>query len=260
MSIGSDYSNFSGNNSGEGKKRNVENTYYSRLRFKNEESNKALSISFRSGLLILEISEMQSGFKYEPIIAVHLSPVKASILSTEIVKYKEYKSKKNADPKTAFGVNAGIGEKTTYIGFHVTSNGEDAITIGQIDSAGTIIKSEDYIFRSDFHYGLEWSDITAMKTTKVMYNNLELDQVASVITDFARSMSGAIAYSVLDLGRYDQARILGKMDPIYEKLGIERLRDRSSYGGSNSFLDNAPSKNPGNSLSIDQITDDDFLS
>jgi hypothetical protein len=62
-------------------------------------------------------------------------------------------------------------------------------------------------------------------------------------------MNGAIAYSFADLTRYDNARILGKLDPIYDKLGIERRSYNNRGNGSNNFLNNTQST----SKSIDDI-------
>jgi hypothetical protein len=74
-----------------------------------------------------------------------------------------------------------------------------------------------------------------------------------MVKDFARSMSGAYAYSVLDLGRFDIAGIKGKMDPIYDKLGIEKrsFNNNRSYG-ENNFLSNAKSTSS-NSTTFDDI-------
>ena len=61
------------------------------------------------------------------------------------------------------------------------------------------------------------------------------------------------AYSVADLTRYDLGAIKSKMDPIYDKLGIERrsYNGNRNYGGENNFLTNA--KSSSNSTSFDDI-------
>ena len=91
----------------------------------------------------------------------------------------------------------------------------------------------------DYHYALEWNDISKNSIEKSYYNFAELDIFHNLIIDFSRSMNGATAYAQADLTRYDHQRIVGKMDPIYDKLGIERRNN--GYGGSrdNNFLSNA---------------------
>ena len=128
------------------------------------------------------------------------------------------------------------------------------ITIGKINGEGSITNAVTIPLNVEYNYALEWDDIESMKLTKAYYDSIELDQIMQLFDDFSKSMNGAYAYSVLDLGRYEIAGIKNKMDPIYEKLGIERRSNfnRSSYGKENSFLVNA-GKSTSNSTSIDDI-------
>ena len=73
-----------------------------------------------------------------------------------------------------------------------------------------------------------------------------------MLIDFARSMSGAYAYSVADLTRYDLGAIKSKMDPIYDKLGIERRSPGNRNYGENNFLTNAKASTS-TSTSFDDI-------
>lgn len=252
MAIG-DYGNNNNNNSGNNGKI-FENTYFSRLRFKNADNKLALGFSFRSGLLILEISEVQdqNGFKYESLGSIFLSPTKARLFADEIRKFKEYLNSGDIIPNKAFGVNAGMGEKVSYIGIHADESKNIFITIGKIDGSGQIIEQVTMPLNKEYHFSLEWDNIQTMELSKVYNDELELDQLLDLLDDFARSMSGATAYSTIDLGRYDLGRILKKMDPIYDKLGIERMNSGSSYGKSNNFLDNV-GKSSSTSTTLDDM-------
>lgn len=239
MAIG----DFGNNNSGNSNNNKLfENTYYSRLRMRSSETKLALTPTFNSGLLKLEISEIKEGFKYEKVISISLSPTKARLLAAEIEKFKAYYIEGNIIPGKAYGVNAGMNDKVTYIGFHATTERHILVTIGKFDGNGNIVEATTIPLNVDYHFALEWSDINNMDINKVYNDTLELDQLHDLLEDFGRHMNGAIAYSVADLTRYDNARILGKMDPIYDKLGIER---KSSNGNgnyesrSNSFLENS---------------------
>lgn len=253
MAIGENYTNDNGNE----QKKLYEQTYYSRLRFKNETEGNSLNISYNAGLLKIGIDQILDGFKYDNKITISLSPTKARILVDQLAALNDYIAKGKIDDKTAFGVNAGMKEKVTFIAFHV--NPEDngiIITIGTFDNSGKIIDRFDYRCHTQYHYGLTWKDLDSNKLDKTYYDATEYESIVSTISDFARFMNGAAAYSVMDLGRYELNRILNKMNPIYDALHIERY---NGNGGNrsyqqNSFLNNSSGVSSGRSL--DQIEDD----
>lgn len=254
MAIGDHGNNSSNGNSG----RLFENTYYSRFRIKNYENGRMLNVYYRSGLMYLEISKYGENYKVDPIISICLSPMKAYLLTDQIKKFLEYRKGNDIDPKKAFGVNTGMGEKVSYIGFHTRPEDKAVlITIGKIDGNGNILDSDMFILNVGANYALEWDDIEAMKLQKAYDEDAEIMQLLYCISDFARFINGAAAYSVADITRYDQARVLKKMDPIYDKLGIERRNNgsgNSNYSGSNNFLDNAGSTTS-NHTSYENIED-----
>ena len=99
-----------------------EDTYYSRLRLSRVDGL-GMSITYRSGLMILEINKLEDGFKTTPIISIFLSPIKAGMLAGQIKTLLNYRAtEKKIDPNKAFGVNAGMGEKITFIGFSTDSD------------------------------------------------------------------------------------------------------------------------------------------
>jgi len=240
MAIGGVYN--AGNNDNGGKNKLYESTYYSRLRVKNDNDKLALAYSYRSGLLIMEISEIKQGFQYEPLETIYISPTKALLLSKEIKKFKVYLTENNIVENKAFGVTTGMGEKVSYIGFHADKSGKIYITIGKIDGSGNITNSATIPLNNEYHFAIEWNNIEAMDLEKVYYDTTELEQIELMLNDFARAMTGAFAYSVADLARFDVAGIKAKMDPIYDKLGIERrsFNTNKNYG-ENNFLTNAKS-------------------
>lgn len=229
-------------------------TYYSRLTLKNSDS-KRLSISYRSGLMILEIGKsIGSGdsFKVETEETIYLSPMKAHILTNQINSFIEYKKAGDIDPKKAFGVNAGMGEKVTYIAFSADTDGSNVITIGKFDGKGVIVESTSFRMSIDFNYALNWDDLSANNLVKVFDNDAEIIMLRNAIADFSRSMSGAYGYSAFDINRYEQNKTNKRIDQIFDALGIER----QSYGGNksfsqNNFLNNTTSK----STSYEEIED-----
>lgn len=230
-----------------------ENTYYSRLRIRQSDNKLNLGISYRSGLMVLTISELQgsNGFNYKDLETIHLSPTKAKLFADEIRKFTKYYNNDNIEEGKAFGVNAGMGEKVSYIGIHANKEREVFITIGKIDGSGQILSQTTITLNKEYHFSLEWENINTMNLSKVFNDNIEISQLVEALDDFGRSMNGAFAYSSADLTRYDTKRILSKMDPIYDKLGIERLQGNNN-SRSNSFLNNAGSLNS-NHTSIEDM-------
>ena len=231
-----------------------EATYYSRLRLSRVDGL-GMSITYRSGLMILEINKLEDGFKTTPIISIFLSPIKAGMLAGQIKTLLNYRAtEKKIDPNKAFGVNAGMGEKITFIGFSTDSDKKIYCTIGKFDSNGAITESQKYQFASEYNYALEWSNIEANSLEKVYKDDVEIGMLIQAFEDFSRSASGALGYGTLDLNRYEANREHRRLDQVMDKLGIERRSGGSgSYGnrGDNNFLSNASSK----STSVEEIED-----
>lgn len=252
MAIGDNgYSNSENNNEGNNG-RLYDQTYYSRYNIKNKD--KQLSISFRSGLLILEIDEInQENYKRTALSTIYLSPAKAAMFAERLTRFKAYRAGDDIKENVAFGVTGGMKEKVSYIGVHTNEDKDVFVTIGKFDDAGNIVESTTMALNKDYNYSIEWQDISQMKLERVFNNDLELDQLIWAVSDFARFMSGAAGYSGADLTRYDHARIMNKMNPIYDALHIERRSYGNSYSNhNNDFLSNSSTSS--RSTSIDEVS------
>ena len=254
MAIGS---NYNGSSISYQSNKPFENTYYSRIRFKN--GNKQINMNFHSGLLQLEVGtiDQTDGFKFNSEGSVYLSPFKAAMLADKIkVLFQYMNSEEKIDPKKAFGVNTGMNEKVSFIGFSTDEDRHIYAIIGKFDNSGTVIERTKYEFSYDYNYSLEWDDIEANKLSKVYDNLLEIKTLQNILVDFSRSMSGAAAYAVADTMRYDMHRFNKRIDQVFDKLGIER----QSYNGggrsfsSNNFLDGANSSSS-KSSSYEELED-----
>lgn len=252
MPIG-DYAGNSNSNNNSNKV--YEATYYSRLRFKQADSNKTLSVNFRSGLLIISINTAEgNSFKYEPTETIHLSPTKARLLANQIACFRDYYLAGKIDEAKGFGVNAGMGEKVSYIALSANKNKDIIVTIGKFDDKGQIIESDNYLLNtSDYHFAINWNDLSSNDIEKVYDSMIELEQIKELCEDFARAMNGAIAYSVQDINRFESQKSYRKIESIMDKLGIEtQYQSRSNnYSSGNSFLS-------GSSASSRPTTLDDF--
>lgn len=226
-------------------------TYYARFRF-SRNNDLSMSISYRSGLMIVEINKLEEGFKSSALESIYLSPIKAAMLAGQIDAFLKYREEDSIDPGKAFGVPAGMGEKITYIGFSTDENKNIFCTIGKFNGNGEIIESARYQFAMDYNYALEWENIEANELEKIYYNNVEIDVLKQALLDFSRSSTGALGYGTLDLNRYESQRESRRMDQVFDKLGIERRTyGGGNRGGSNNFLSNASSK----SMSMDDVED-----
>lgn len=231
-----------------------ENTYYSRLNFKNGESKK-LSIMYKLGLMVLEISRgVGNGdtYKSEPEETIYLSPMKAHLLVNQINDMLEYRKSDEIDKNRAFGVNAGMNEKVTYIAFSVNEDKSIAVTIGKFDGNGVITESSTFNMSNDFNYALAWDDLSANSLSKVYDNDAEILMLRDAIDQFSRAMAGGYGYANLDMARYDYTRMNKRVDLIFDKLGIDRVSyGNNRSGGTNNFLNNTTSK----STSYEEIED-----
>ena len=249
MAIGSENM---GSTNGYQNNKPFENSYYSRIRFRN--GNEQINITYRSGLMILEMGTVGDGYKFESAANIHLSPMKAHLLVNAINSLLQYmQDEKKIDPSKAFGVNAGMNEKVSFIGFSTDKDKNIYATIGKFNQEGIITEKAKFQFSKDYNYGLEWTNIEENDIVKVYDNSADITMLKNALTDFARNMSGAAAYAVADTTRYDLHRINRRIDQVFDKLGIERV----SYGGNkyhateNNFLTNASSR----STSLEEIED-----
>ena len=256
MAIGDGYQS---SNSGENNNKLFEQTYYSRFSVRN--GDKQLSVWYRSGLMVLELNEVDhTTYKRNPIGNIYLSPMKAQMFASEIVKFKEYRNSDKIKENVAFGVTGGMKEKVSYVGLHTNKNKDIFLTIGKFDENGQIVESNTIQFNKDYNYSIEWEDISKMKLERVFDNDLELNMLHAVVAEFGKNMNGAAAYSFADLTRFDHARIMRQMDPIYDKLGIERR----TYGGGNrsfgnDFLSNTSSTSKSTTIEeVANLLGDDY--
>lgn len=264
MAIGENSYFNSGSDNNATRRNSLEYSYYSRYTFTSADDSVSLRFEFKSGLLQIKLYARNTdtnGWMSDPSEIIYLSPMKAKMLSEQITKYKEYlNTAKKIDENVAFGVNGGMNEKVSFIAFHSNDNKELMITIGKFDGNGQIVESLLFVGRTNFNYALDWKNLKEMDVDKCYYNNIELDVIHNCINDFANNMTGAAAYAVHDLGRYDLGRILSKLDPIYDKLGIERMQ--GSYNrqrSTNNFLNSIGGDNNNNNTHSDNMSLDDLM-
>jgi len=242
MAIGDQGTNNYGRSNSSNKKL-FEYSYYSRTKSKSEANKNAINITYNAGLMKINIDEAVGDFKYETKATANLSQTKAVLLVGQMNLFEQYiENEKKIDPNKGFGVVCGMGEKTTFIGFRSNTNKDIILFIGKFDNNGVILEMANYTFPKDYDFAVQWTDVDSNKLEKVYENKVEYNMIKTSISDFGHYMNGALAYSVLDTARWDYARLLNKLNPIYDALDIERI-SYSNQNRSNSFLDNMGSRN-----------------
>ena len=248
------------NNSGSKNNKLYETTYYSRMGFRGQDKIR-LGFSFKSGMLIVDISEEKDGFQFETLTSCYLTPTKAQLFYNQIQKFNEAVANGTYKTDAAYGVNTGIGDISTVIMVHLLGK-DTAITIAKINADGQNVSRYTYKFNTGYHYGISLKNYEDMNSyEKEFYDNIEFEQLQFTLKSFAESMNGCTAYSTIDLARYDYRAVMNKMNPIYDKLGIER-GNGGNYGKSdnNFFNGNGGSgsfkSGTSNNTSLDDIMND----
>ena len=209
------------------KKQNYEETYYSRMRFTNYEEKKMLSFSFWKGFLKIAINNIKdsgSGVEYDELSVIHLSPIKAHILKEQILQFKSLED--TCTTNKSVGVDTGIGETKNFIAIGNTENSNEndiqrTLFIGKVDINGTLLEGNSFNFNHQYHFGIEWTDIQKMECTTNYQDNTELDMLIILLDEYVSSITGATAYTVMDMGRFNNSRINTKIELVMSKLGIE---------------------------------------
>ena len=260
--------NYNNSNAGDGRKQTYDQTYYSRTRFKNPADKLSLGFQFTKGMLVVDIARQKDGsdFGYDSVAQIFITHTKAALLLNRIAEFEKYIADGGNDPNVGFCINAGMGENVSVLILHLSPDGKRRVMVGKVDPSGDFIadKTADYEFATNYQYAIKYNNIAEKSVEKEYLNDIEWKEFVTTIEEFSKASSGASAYFVADMTRFDLARVLNKMNPIYEKLGIEI---RGGYNGNrnnnNNFFTSMNGGNQGTSEHksmdnvIDEFPDDD---
>lgn len=231
------YGNYNNNQKKQGP---YDPTVYSPYKFNNARSavdQTQLSCQFWNNSLRIMIApknsdspEDQPTFDTKNSISVYLNHVKARMLADVLKKFL-------ADPE-AYD-NAGVVAGSSFISF---STGKDfsskfpLIIIRKVDEQGNITASFAYEVKGDYHFAVRgFSEKSNGQYERDFYPNLEFDCLLTLLEEFYKAETRAMAYSVLDAFKYDQYRMSMKINRIGEKLGLDMsVSSNGSSRGSSS--------------------------
>lgn len=200
------------------------------------------------------IDEM--AFDMDNGLVVYLNHTKARILAEEIKNFLR-------DPETYNGCGVPSGQ-----GIITISNGSEfgttspVIVIRKLDETGNVVSSFAYECKKDFYYAVRgYNGGKEFVNDYDTYKNLELECLVTMLEEYYKAMTYAIAHSFMDANRYNHDRLQSRLNAIAEKLGVDVSRGNSSkgsnYSSATSFFNNA-GKATGSSESYTPATLDDI--
>lgn len=230
--------------------------YYSKYNTGNPDGidPSALSYSFYNRMLKLSISplKMTNGDKisydHDNAAVVWLTHTKARMLADQIRKVL------NGDISNG-GVNTGKEGLVRFCDGKELGIKNYCLIINKVNENGEVLSAYAYEFKTHYHYAVENYDPKDSTHKKVYYDNIEVDQLLDLLESYYISMTGAVAYSVMDGMRFNTNSTNTKIDLIMSKLGVEYKSGMSSRSSS-SFFDT--DHNTTNDRSMRSATMDDL--
>lgn len=218
-------------------------TVYSPYKMTNAESvidPSSLSFSFWNSTLKITIAPKKQlnndevAFDYDNAVAIYLNHTKARILYDEICKFQMDPEKYNSS-----GVPSGQGLITISNGSEFGYN-SPCLVIRKIDESGATTSSYAYQFKTDYYYSIRNYNQSNGAFDKVTadYNNIEIEQLKTLLIEYYTAMCGAMAYSVIDQRKYEDSRVSGKLEQIASKLGVSFGKNNTANKGSYSSVFN----------------------
>lgn len=256
MSLGSTYNNNQNVN------RNEPNvTVYSNYRMNNAESQidaTCLTTKFWKQSLCLGIYPRKNtgndevAFDMDNGLVIYLSHTKARILKHELELFLQ-------DPVNYNGVGVPSGQCAVTI-----SNGVEygkntpVLTIRKLNSeTGEVLSSFAYEFKRNYYYSIRNYDGKDFTMSYDDYNNLEIEQLITLLDEYSKASTNAVAFSVMDQQKFNNNKMNNTMNAIAEKLGVEMNTNNYSQrrnGGGNYFNNHANNSNSGGYSSSSNVS------
>ena len=226
-------------------------TVRSSYRFFNSDSsvdNTTMSFNYWNSLLKISINPIivkegsANKVDTDNHVDIYLSPSKAKMLLYCVQQYKQ-----NPDAYNNIGVNTNKGIIYIANGQKMFGHGGTCIVINLIDNETGEKKAEaayefntkdiyaitDYMGGSDFGKDTSYAD------------NLEFDMFENLLIQFINASTNAIAATIMDVNKYNEARTFSFIKDVRDKLCISKNEGKSGSNRSSWF-----SNNNGNGSSV----------
>lgn len=183
-------------------------------------------------------------------ITIYLSHTKARMLKNEIELFMK-------DPVTynSVGVPSGAAAITISNGAEYGKN-TPFVTIRKLSETGEIVGSFAYEFKTHYHFSVRNFDGKNFDREYDTYDNLELLEMLTVLDEYVKASTNAVAFTVMDQRRYSHDRMDKKIDAIAQALGVETAKAYTSGNRyqKNSYFNNLANGNSGNSSSASNFS------
>ena len=202
----------------------------------------ALTFTYWAGMLKTSIAPANKtnndsvSFDYKNAGVAYITHTKARLLLNEILKFQENPELYN---------NLGVDIKGGLISI---SNGKEfgianpCLVIRKVnETTGAVESSYIYEFKTKYHYGIRNFDEKTSEFDIVYYENIELDQLKTLLEQYYIAMSYATAYSIIDSSKFENSRINTKIGLIAQKLGVEFKSGKESGDSSGKSFFNTKS-------------------
>ena len=221
---------------------------YSGYRMNNAESEiDATCLTFRywKNSLCISINPKKNtnngevAFDMDNGITIYLSHTKARILKNEINLFLQ-------DPVSYNGVGVPSGQSVVTI-----SNGSEygknnpVLTIRKLGEGGIVVSSFAYEFKRNYHYSIRnYIGSSDFDSVYDDYQNIEIEQMVTVLDEYIKAATNAIAFTVMDQRKYSASRVENTINSIASALNVE-VKSNSSSGkrfNSSSYFNNSSSE------------------
>ena len=243
MPLGTTYNNAAG---GGYQQRDYNPTTYSKYKMSNPNSSvdpTALSFNFWKGMLKIMISPKKRtnddtiAFDHENAISIYLSHTRAGILKNEILAF--------LDPANNYK-NRGVSTNRGCI--YICDGSEfgcehPCLVIRLVDGeTGDVVSSIAYEFNTSYHFAIRnyKSDDKTFERVFDEYDTREIFEFVTILDQFEKAMTNAIAASVVDCTYYMTNNIQNNLNTVAEKLGVATGRKSvNSYNSKSSFFNSS---------------------
>ena len=151
-------------------------------------------------------------FDMEKGLMVYLNHAKAKMFANELRNFLR-------DPVTYNGVGVPSGQGTITI-----SNGSEfgsnnpVFVIRKMDENGNIVSSFAYEVKTDYYFSVRnYTGGKEFTQEFDSYRNLEIEEIIMVLDEYCKAMTYATAYSIADATKYDQSRVMNRLNSIADK-------------------------------------------
>lgn len=193
-------------------------------------------------------------------IDIYLSPSKAQMLLHCVREFR-----KDPDRYNNIGVNTNKGIIFIANGPRMYNTQGHCIVINIIDNETGETKSESaYEFNTTDFYGItNYNGGSDFSKYYGYSNDIELDMFENLLKNFIDAYTNAVASSMFESNKFNEAREFNFMKDVRDKLGISKSEGNKSYSNRSSWFNNnngsssvSSSSSKNNSSSYEEVMND----